>query len=159
MRRIHKLHQAIQQRPIALRAIVAYKVLEAILFAGTAIALFLTLANYQTLVDFSQNYLLESKSGIIHWSLAKILKIHSKTLEFGGITAAVYALVTAIEAMGLWYEKAWASLLVIGLVGVSIPLEIFELIRGFSLLKFIVFGINLAVFGYLLDAFLKRKRW
>ena len=158
MRRIHKLHRAIQHRPIALLAIVVYKVLEAILFAGTAIALFLTLTNYQTLVDVSQNYLLESKSGLIHWLLAKILKIHPKTLEFGGITAAVYALVTAIEAIGLWYEKAWASLLVIGLVGVSIPLEIFELIRGFSFLKFIVFGINLAVFGYLLDAFLKRKR-
>ncbi|MBW4519294.1 MAG: DUF2127 domain-containing protein [Scytolyngbya sp. HA4215-MV1] len=157
MKIVYRLRRAIQHRPIALLAIVAYKAIEAILLAATAIALFLTLANYRTLVDISQPYLLEGKSGIIHWLLVKILNVHPKTFEYGGITAAVYALITAIEAIGLWYEKKWASLLVIGLVGISIPLEVFELVKGFSLLKLIVFGINIAVFGYLLDAFLKHK--
>ncbi|KAM3115056.1 DUF2127 domain-containing protein [Phormidesmis sp. 146-33] len=53
---------------------------------------------------------------------------------------------TAIEAVGLWFEKRWAHILVLLLVGISIPLEIYELIQGISPLKLIVFVINIAVF-------------
>jgi uncharacterized membrane protein (DUF2068 family) len=40
--------------------------------------------------------------------------------------------------VGLWYEKTWAKILVIGLVGISIPPEIFELLQGFTTIKLVV---------------------
>ena len=71
------------------------------------------------------------------------------------MAAGIYALVTAIESVGLWYEKTWAKILVIGLVGISIPPEIFELIQGLTVLKMLVFIVNIAVLWYLIRHFSK----
>lgn len=50
----------------------------------------------------------------------------------------------------LWYEKAWATIMVMGIVGITIPIEIFEIVHKASLIKFGVFAINVAMFIYLL---------
>ncbi len=42
--------------------------------------------------------------------------------------AGIYAVATAIQAIGLWYEKAWARIVVLGIVGISLPVEVFELV-------------------------------
>ena len=80
----------------------------------------------------------------------KLLTIDPNSLKLSEIVAGVYALVIAIEAIGLWYEKEWAMLLVLGLIGISIPPEIFELIRGITIIKLLGFSINMAMFLYLL---------
>ncbi len=142
-----------KKRPFGLIAIVLYKAFVATLFAMTAIALLLTLKNYNALQEFSEFYQLEGKSDLINWVLEKGLNLSPKTLRLSGIGAAGYALVTAIEGIGLWYEKRWAHILVLFLVGISIPPEIYELARGISIIKAIVFVINVAVFVYLLKNF------
>ncbi|MBD2525906.1 DUF2127 domain-containing protein [Nostoc sp. FACHB-133] len=147
-----------KKRPLGLVAIVVYKSFAALLLMVTSIALLLTLKNYQTLEAFSENYVLEGKSIIIDWILKKIINLNPRTLAFSGIGAGVYAIVTTIEAVGLWYEKRWAHVLVLGLVGISIPPEVYELIRGISLIKIFVFLLNLAVFGYLLRNFPKHRK-
>jgi uncharacterized membrane protein (DUF2068 family) len=88
----------------------------------------------------------------------KNLELNPRTLEFSGIAAFIYAGVTTIEAVGLWYQKIWASWLVVGLVAISILPEILELIKGFSILKLIVFLVNLGIFAYLLREFPKQHR-
>jgi uncharacterized membrane protein (DUF2068 family) len=130
----------------------------ALLLTVTAIVLLLSLKNYQNLESFSKSYVIEGKLKIIEWLLDKITNIKPQTLEFSGIVAGLYAVVTAIEAIGLWHEKPWATVLVVGLVGISIPAEIFELIRGITLLKLGVFIVNIAVFWYLLRHFPKPAR-
>ncbi|MEH2181563.1 DUF2127 domain-containing protein [Nostoc sp.] len=144
-----------EKRPLGLVAIVLYKSFAALLLMVTSIALLLTLKNYQTLEVFSENYVLEGKSIIIDWLLKKVVNLNPRTLAFSGIGTGIYAIVTAIEAVGLWYEKRWAHVLVLGLVGISIPPEIYELIRGISLIKTLVFVLNLAVFAYLFRNFPK----
>ncbi|MCL1466056.1 DUF2127 domain-containing protein [Argonema galeatum] len=140
----------ITKRSRALVAIVIYKAVTALLLAVTSIALILTFKDYENLSDFSQSYVLAGKIEAIKWLLEKILNFPPKTLKFSSLVAGSYSVVTAIEAIGLWYEKTWAKILVLVLVGISIPAEIFELIRGISLLKLVVFIINAAVFWYLL---------
>ncbi|WP_392481851.1 DUF2127 domain-containing protein [Nostoc sp. C110] len=147
-----------KKRPLGLVAIVVYKSFAALLLMVTSIALLLTLKNYQTLEAFSENYVLEGKSIIIDWILKKVINLNPRTLAFSGIGAGVYAIVTTIEALGLWYEKRWAHVLVLGLVGISIPPEVYELIRGISLIKIFIFLLNLAVFGYLLRNFPKHSK-
>ncbi|MEH2025246.1 DUF2127 domain-containing protein [Nostoc sp.] len=144
-----------KKRPLGLVAIVLYKSFTALLLMVTSIALLLTLKNYQTLEAFSDNYVLEGKSIIIDWLLNKVVNLNPRTLAFSGIGTGIYAIVTVIEAIGLWYEKRWAHVLVLALVGISIPPEIYELIRGISLIKILVFVLNLAVFGYLFRNFPK----
>ncbi|MBN4006872.1 DUF2127 domain-containing protein [Nostoc sp. LPT] len=144
-----------EKRPLGLVAIVLYKSFAALLLMVTSIALLLTLKNYQILEAFSENYVLEGKSIIIDWLLKKVVNLNPRTLAFSGIGTGIYAIVTAIEAVGLWYEKRWAHVLVLGLVGISILPEIYELIRGISPIKTLVFVLNLAVFGYLFRNFPK----
>jgi len=146
-----------KKRPFGLIAIVLYKTFVATLLAMTAIALLLTLTNYEALADFADSYTLEGKSGLIDWILEKLLNLSPKTLQFSGLGALGYAIMTAIEAIGLWYEKRWAHVLVLFLVGISIPPEIYELIRGISIIKAIVLVINVAVFVYLLKSFPKHS--
>ncbi len=146
-----------KKRPFGLIAIVLYKAFVATLLAVTAIALLLTLHNYQALADFSDDYTLEGKSRVVDWILEKLLNLSPRALQFSGLGAMAYAIVTAIEAIGLWYEKRWAHILVLFLVGISIPPEIYELMRGFSIVKAIVFVINVAVFVYLLKSFPKHS--
>ena len=147
----------LEKRPLGLVAIVLYKSFTALLLIVTSIALLLTLKNYQTLEAFSENYVLEGKSIIIDWLLKKVVNLNPRTLAFSGIGTGIYAIVTAIEAVGLWYEKRWAHVLVLGLVGISIPPEIYELIWGISLIKTLVFVLNLAVFVYLFRNFPKHS--
>lgn len=139
-----------KQRPTALRLIVLYKCFEATLLLITAIAAIFVMKNQEDLAEFSSSYLLTTKFFIIKWLANKLLTIDSNSLKLSGIVAGVYALVTAVEAISLWYEKDWATFLVLGLVGVSIPPEIFELIRGMTVIKLLVFSINVAIFLYLL---------
>lgn len=142
-----------KKRPLGLIAIVLYKAFVATLLGIVAIGLFLTLRNYVELQVFADEYTLEGKSGLINWVLEKVLNVSPRTLRFSGLGAAGYAIVTAIEAIGLWYEKRWAHILVLFLVGISIPPEIYELSRSITVLKAIVFVINVAVFVYLLKTF------
>lgn len=147
-----------KKRPFGLVAIVCYKSFTALLLMVTSIALLLALKNYQVIENFSADYVLEGKEGIINWLLEKILNLKRKTLAFSGVGAGIYSIVTAIEAIGLWYEKRWAHLLVLGLVGISIPPEIYELFRGISPVKFIVLVLNVGVFWYLLSNFPKHHK-
>lgn len=146
-----------KKRPVGLVAIVIYKSFVASLMAMTAIALWFTLKNHQSLEQFSESYLLESKLILINWILDRVLSLDPKTLKYGGLAAALYAGLTTVEAVGLWYEKVWAEILVIVLVGISIPFEVLELLRGFSLIKLIVFIINTGVLGYLVHRFIRAK--
>ncbi len=146
-----------KNRPIGLLAIVFYKSFVASLLMVTAIALLLAMKNYEGLQEFAEYYELEGKTGIIEWVLDKILNLNPRTLEFSGIGAMVYSIVTAIEAIGLWHHKRWAHILVLVLVGISIPPEIYELAKGFSPLKLIVFVVNVAVFWYLFRTFPRHK--
>jgi uncharacterized membrane protein (DUF2068 family) len=144
-----------KKRPPGLVAIVIYKGFVALLLAATSLVLLLALKNHEALIMLSQSYVLEGKLEIIEWLLEKVINIKSSTLKFSGIAAGIYALVTAIESVGLWYEKTWAKILVIGLVGISIPPEIFELIQGLTVLKMLVFIVNIAVLWYLIRHFSK----
>ncbi|HLO47787.1 MAG TPA: DUF2127 domain-containing protein [Kamptonema sp.] len=146
-----------KKRAPGLIAIVFYKTFVASLLAFTSIALLLALKNHQFLQDFSDIYLLETKFKLVELLLEKILNFKQKTLLFSGIAAGIYAAITAVEAIGLWSEKSWARILVLVLVGISIPPEIFELIRGITLVKSVVFLGNVAVFWYLLYFFPKHN--
>jgi uncharacterized membrane protein (DUF2068 family) len=140
-----------RKRPIGLKIIVAYKAVLFLLLTLTASILLLASNNHSRLIAFSESYLLESKLSLIETFVEKILTQRSKTIQYSGIVAGVYALVTAVETIGLWYQKVWAEILVLILVGSSIPLEIYELFKGISLLKSVVFVINVAIFSYLLQ--------
>lgn len=134
-----------------------YKGFVAGLMFVTAIALLFTLKNHDQLAEFSEAYLLESKHRILSALVDHLLHLSPKTLRLSGFGALAYSGVTIVEAVGLWYRKLWAELLVIILVGTSVPFELYELAHGFSLTKSLVLGVNLAVLIYLIQQFRKQR--
>jgi uncharacterized membrane protein (DUF2068 family) len=145
------------KRPQGLILIIYYKAFTAALFIISSISIFLTLRNYQELYAFANDLVPDGKNEIISFGLNKVLGVNPKTLEFGGFVTAAYGVVSSIEATGLWFRKEWAEWLVIGIVGVSIPPEIYELIKGFSWLKIFAFVLNIVIFIYLIINFLKER--
>ena len=113
-----------KQRAAGLRAIVLYKTFVAFLLTVTSTALLFAQKNHHFLEALSESLFLETKLNIVKYLLAKILLIKPHTLLFSGLATGVYAILTVLEAVGLWYEKAWATILVLLLVGISIPPEI-----------------------------------
>jgi uncharacterized membrane protein (DUF2068 family) len=145
----------VNKRTPGLVAIVFYKAFSASLLACTSVAILLALKNHEALQDFAEEYALQTKLEIIKLFLEKLSTVKPKTLEFSGIAAGIYSAISLIEALGLWYQKSWATFLVLGIVGISLPAEIFELFRSVTAVKVVVFLVNLAVFGYLLREALK----
>ncbi len=145
-----RLSKIIQDRPAGLIAIVAYKTLVTTIFSIAAVSLLITAGKYDAVQDLSDGFELAGKHRIIEWILEKILNFSPKKLGFVGVAAGFYALMSGIEAVGLWQRRVWAHWLVIGLVGVSIFPEIYELIHGITPIKAIVFILNVVMLWYLL---------
>jgi uncharacterized membrane protein (DUF2068 family) len=113
-----------KQRAPGLIAIVLYKSFVASLLTVISIALLLALNSHHPLEAFSESLFLETKVNIVKYLLAKIIIIKPQTLLFSGLATGLHAILTVLEAVGLWYQKAWATILVLLLVGISIPPEI-----------------------------------
>ena len=89
--------------------------------------------------------------GFFH-ELDKLLSLRAGTLRELGIALLAYALLAALEAVGLWLTKRWAEYLTFIATTLLIPLEIYEIIHRPTALKVIGFLINLAVAAYLIVA-------
>lgn len=145
------------KHPVGLMVIVVYKALMGLLLLGVGTGLLLTVKNYDAFLELADSYTLKGKWNLIQWVLEKGMNISPRTLKFTGIAAEIYAVVTLIEAIGLWYEKAWAKVLVISLVAVSIIPEIWEIIRGITPIKVLIFAINLLILSYLIRHFRREQ--
>lgn len=72
------------------------------------------------------------------------------------VGAGLYALIRFVEAFGLWQKRAWAEWFALISCGVYLPVELYELSRGISVLKAAVFLVNSLIVGYLWLALRRR---
>lgn len=148
----------LQNRSPALIAIVIYKCFTVGLLTCIAISLFVTSKKYDDLYTFAEEYMMTGKREIIKAGLKQVVSVSTSKMQLGALIALIYALVNGIEAIGLWHQKAWATILVVGIVGITIPIEVYEIIHKASIVKFVVFAINIAMFVYLLRHTLEERR-
>jgi uncharacterized membrane protein (DUF2068 family) len=147
-----------KSRPRALVAIVIYKCFTVGLLTCVAIGLFLTSKKYDNLFAFAEEYMTVGKREIIKTGLAQVLSVSTTKMQLGAFAALIYAAVNGLEAVGLWHQKSWATILVAGIVGLTIPVEIYEIIEKASIVKFLIFAINVAMFIYLLRHALEERK-
>jgi uncharacterized membrane protein (DUF2068 family) len=69
----------------------------------------------------------------------------------------VYAAVRFAEAYGLWFSRAWAEWLAAVSGAIYVPVELYELSRGFSWIKLTALFINIAVVAFMVYALRVRK--
>lgn len=164
---MHKLNATCQaldgklprlKRTKILLAIIIYKCLVFGLLLFTAITLLLAFKNHDRLLDFTEQYSLSGHRQWIKFFLTKLTNLSPGKIEFTGVATLVYAVVTVIEAIGLWYQQQWAELLVSGLVGVGIFPELYEMAKGISIVKMMILLINIFVFVYLVSKLIKERK-
>ncbi len=74
------------------------------------------------------------------------------SLYLGGVAIAAYAVLEAVETVGLWLGKRWAEYLTFIATIVFVPYEVYELTKSVTALKVLTLVVNLAVAAYLLLA-------
>jgi uncharacterized membrane protein (DUF2068 family) len=142
-----------RQRPPALLAIVGYKSVSAMIFILTAIALVFTVKHYDALQEWAESLALADQHGIVAFGVQNIAQVKPRTLQFSSAIAVIYSGLSIAEAVGLWLEKPWGRWLVLIIIGISIPPEIYELHHGFSVVKLTIFLLNIGIFFYLMQRF------
>ncbi|MDP9072843.1 MAG: DUF2127 domain-containing protein [Actinomycetota bacterium] len=90
--------------------------------------------------------------GILAREGTRVLHLKTGTLEILILTAAAYALIEGIEAVGLWYEKRWAEYLTAVATAGLLPLEVHELMKKVTGIKVGALVVNVAVLVYLVYA-------
>jgi uncharacterized membrane protein (DUF2068 family) len=137
---------ATRRRPSGLMFLILYKLISAIVLFGLAAALLTAFVKRGQIEDMA----LEPHRFIVQVTLEKIIGIPPKSLQFGAIGTLLYGAIAGIEAIGLWFAQIWACWLILLSVGISIPIEIFELFHHMTGWKWLLFVINLVVFWYVL---------
>jgi uncharacterized membrane protein (DUF2068 family) len=143
------------RHPTGLLVIIFYKTFTATVLTLTAIAILLSLKNFPEMQSWAEDLVLAGRQGIIKWIVEHVVQLSPKTFIFGAVAMLFYAALSGLEAIGLWYEKAWGRWLILISIGISIPVEIYELSKGFSWMKLVVFLLNIGIFAYVLLKFPK----
>ncbi|MFL6090237.1 MAG: DUF2127 domain-containing protein [Aeromicrobium sp.] len=82
--------------------------------------------------------------------IERALAIHTGTVTLVGVGILAYAALQFTEAVGLWRLKRWGEYVAVVGTSAFLPLEIYELLEGFTWLKLVTIVINLAAVAYLL---------
>jgi uncharacterized membrane protein (DUF2068 family) len=143
------------RHPTGLLVIIGYKTFTATVLTIAAIAILLSLRNFAELQSWAEDLVLAGRQGIVKWIVEHVVQLRPRTFVFSAVAMLFYAALSALEAVGLWYEKAWGRWLILISIGISIPVEIYELSKGFSWMKLTVFLLNLGIFAYVLLKFPK----
>jgi len=81
--------------------------------------------------------------------MERALAVHAGTLTLLAVGVLAYAALQFTEATGLWLLKRWGEYVAVVGTSAFLPLEIYELVNGFSGLKFATLVVNLAAVAYL----------
>ena len=66
------------------------------------------------------------------------------------LLALFYAAMRFVEGFGLWFAKRWSEWFALLSGGIYLPIEIYELAKGFTWLKICLTSINLTVVLYMI---------
>jgi len=94
----------------------------------------------------------------LHTFLAWLLGVDVKHLKLFAVGTGLYALLFAVEGIGLWLVRTWAEYLTIVSTAGFLPLEGYELHKHISLTKMAVLGLNIAIVGFLIRRVRQNQR-
>jgi uncharacterized membrane protein (DUF2068 family) len=147
---------------IVLRVIAVDRAVHFVVLALLAIGVFLVASNEEELRDRFYAILSAIHGGVGGPSqesdgsfvnrIDDLLSLPRGRLHLVGVVLALYAVLEAVEAVGLWMQKRWAEYLTLIATAALLPLEIYELVKGVTVLKVTALVVNIAVIVYLLFA-------
>lgn len=141
-----------------LRVIGGFKLAKALLLVAAAFGA-LSLAGHDVggvLARVAEQLRIDPSSRLFQEVLGKLGQISPK-LRTAGVGGLCYAGLFGVEGVGLLMGKRWAEWLTVIATGSLIPLEVFELVKRFTVIRLAVLLLNIAIVVYLVFR-LKRER-
>jgi uncharacterized membrane protein (DUF2068 family) len=90
-----------------------------------------------------------SSHGLVAALLTRLANVRPSSLLALAAFAAVYALVSTFEAVGLWRERRWAEYLTALATAGFLPIEVHELVDRVTFVRVGAMVVNLAILAYL----------
>jgi uncharacterized membrane protein (DUF2068 family) len=105
-----------------------------------------------------QEFNLNARSRFWNYLIGLIPSVDLKQLTQLSFFVMAYAVVTLVEAWGIWNQKLWVEIFLLLETAAFLPLEIFELTKKFSATKFGLLIINALIVYYLGKRFFDKLR-
>jgi len=145
---------------IVIRLIAIDRAVHAVLFGIIAVGAFsievrlpvfrIAVQRWLTAVDLAAASSGAASTGtLLDRELRHLLALRSGSLRMVAATAAVYCVLEAVEAVGLWKQRRWAEYLTAVATAGFLPFEIIELTRRVTVLKVVALVVNVAILVYL----------
>jgi uncharacterized membrane protein (DUF2068 family) len=135
-----------------IRLIAIFKLLKAALLIAVGIGAFKLI--HTDITSFLQDWVaklgLDPGSRYVGRALLKSAALTPNKIMEVGAGSFLYAGLFLTEGIGLWLVKRWAEWFSVIITSSLVPVEIYEIHRHPTALKFLALLINLAVVGYLL---------
>ena len=135
-----------------IRMIAVFKLLKAVLLMTVGLgALRLIHSDIASLLEhWVKMFGVDPGSRYVVRILQKAVALTPDKFLWFGIVSFVYAGLFLTEGIGLWLLKRWAEWFTVILTSSLVPVEIYEIYRHPSEIKFLVLLFNIAVVGFLL---------
>jgi uncharacterized membrane protein (DUF2068 family) len=111
-----------------------------------------------TVMHWTQLLRVDTDNRYIHGVLVRIFRVTPKQLRELSVGTFIYAGLFLTEGCGLLLRKHWAEYFTIITTGLFIPLEIYELVRHFTVVKLVVTVINALIVWYLVARVRSRSK-
>jgi uncharacterized membrane protein (DUF2068 family) len=111
-----------------------------------------------TVLHWAQVLHVDPDNRYLHGIMPKIFRVTPKQLKALSAGTFIYAGLFLTEGVGLLLRKHWAEYFTIITTGAFIPLEIYELVRHFTVTKLVVTAINVLIIWYLVARVRSRSK-
>lgn len=142
-----------------LRLIALFKFLKAALLLAIAVGVFK--AVHKDVGEMAERWVealrLNPGNRFVDDALSRISNLSPAQIKSLGLGGLVYAGLFLTEGIGLWLLKPWGEWVTVIITGSLVPLEIYEIHRHPSGMKFALLLINIATVAYLINRIRRRK--
>ena len=140
-----------RQGAAGLYTIIALKLGKGLLLFGIALGIYSLLGDdlrveFERLLRWSN---LDPEQRFFAELGARLQELTPSNLRWIASGTLLYALLLLVESIGLMFRVFWAAWLAIGETAFFIPIEIYDLVREFSLTVLVILLVNSVMVGYL----------
>jgi len=148
-----------RKSPLGIKLIGIFKLISSVLLVGLGIGIFKQVggdpeAEIEHIVAALK---LDPGNKYIHTALEAVSGITIRQLYLISAGTFVYAILYAIEGIGLVLHRKWGEYFTVFITGSLIPFEAYEVLRKLTALRFVLLALNVAIVVYLVIQ-LKRSR-
>jgi len=148
------------RRPPALAVIAVFRFLKAVVLAAAALGA-LRLIDHDA-ASRAHEWLAAlpfvARHPLVERAASKVTGASPARLEIAASVGFAYAVLFAVEGVGLWLQRVWAEYLTIVATTSFIPFEIYELARRFTPIRLGALVTNVVIVAYLVTRRLHARR-